>query len=138
MWCRWAVLALAVLQGGWLVFDGAHALLVGDYVTPTEGPHAGQLGPWAAVVSALGFQPRSLPIKWLHVGLGIAWLLSLVALMRRPGLGWNCLLVVALASLWYLPLGTVIGLGVLALLFTPELRLSTAAGRAFASRPAKP
>ncbi len=53
-WLGWVVAALALIEGGWLAFDGGRALIVGDYVTPSSGPSAGQLGPWSKVVSALG------------------------------------------------------------------------------------
>jgi hypothetical protein len=56
---RWAVVVLAVLEAGWMVFDGARALVVGDYVTPSSGEYAGKLGPWAGLASALGVEPRS-------------------------------------------------------------------------------
>jgi len=54
-----ALVALIALEAGWLAFDGAHAILTGDYVTPSTGPHAGQLGPWAALARAIGVDPRS-------------------------------------------------------------------------------
>jgi hypothetical protein len=41
----WLIVALALLEGSWLAFDGAHALITGDYVTPKTGRYAGQLGP---------------------------------------------------------------------------------------------
>jgi hypothetical protein len=44
-WTGWIVAALAALNGGWMTFDGARALIVGDYVTPSSGEYAGQLGP---------------------------------------------------------------------------------------------
>ncbi|MGH9904860.1 MAG: hypothetical protein ACRD8U_04645 [Pyrinomonadaceae bacterium] len=46
-WLRSIIIVLAVLQAGWMTFDGARALIVGDYVTATSGEYAGQLGPWA-------------------------------------------------------------------------------------------
>jgi hypothetical protein len=51
-WTGWIVAALAALNGGWMTFDGARAFFVGDYVTPSSGEYAGQLGPWADVVSS--------------------------------------------------------------------------------------
>lgn len=56
---KWIVLALVLSQGGWLMFDGGRALITGDYVTPSSGPRAGQLGPWSRIVSAVGLEPRS-------------------------------------------------------------------------------
>jgi hypothetical protein len=40
-------------------YDGSRALIVGDYVTPKSGAYAGQLGPWAKLVAAVGIEPRS-------------------------------------------------------------------------------
>ena len=119
---KWLVLAIALFQGGWLVFDGTRAFRVGDYTTPTSGPRAGQLGPWSRVVSALGFEPRSAFIKWLHIALGLTWLVAAVVFLVRPSAGWWVLLVAGMASLWYLPLGTLLSAIVLALLWTPALR----------------
>ncbi len=119
---KWIVLGLALIQGGWLVFDGGRALVVGDYVTPASGPRAGQLGPWSRIVSALGFNPRSTFIKCLHLILGIAWLISLLLFAFRPSTGWWALLGCALASLWYLPVGTLLSIVIIALLMTAQLR----------------
>jgi hypothetical protein len=119
---KWLVLIFALLQGGWFIFDGSRALIVGDYVTPGSGPRAGQLGPWSRVVSAAGFEPRSTFIKCVHLFLGIAWLAALVALATRPAFGWRLALCCGVATLWYLPMGTVIGVIVIALLFAPPLR----------------
>jgi hypothetical protein len=33
----WLIVALALLEGSWLAFDAAHALITGDYVTPKTG-----------------------------------------------------------------------------------------------------
>src|SRR5262245_7348080 len=119
---RWIIVALAAIQGGWLAFDGARALTVGDYVTPSSGANAGQLGPWSKLVSALGFNPRGMPMKCLHVMLGALWLVALVIFIVRPSTGWWALLGVSIASLWYLPIGTVIGLVEIGLLMTPYVR----------------
>jgi hypothetical protein len=119
---KWIVIALALFQGGWLMFDGGRALVVGDYVTPGSGPRAGQLGPWSRVVSALGFEPRGTFIKALHLILGIAWLVALVFFLMSPAVGWWMMLGCGIATLWYLPIGTVASLIVIALLWTPQLR----------------
>ena len=42
-WLGWVVLALALIEGGWLAFDGGHALILGDYVTPESAPLRGWL-----------------------------------------------------------------------------------------------
>lgn len=119
---KWIILALALFQGVWLAFDGSRALITGDYTTPGSGPRAGQLGPWSRVVSALGFEPRSTCIKCLHLFLGIAWLVALIVFIMRPGSGWWAVFGCAVASLWYLPVGTFLSIVVIALLLTPQMR----------------
>jgi hypothetical protein len=107
-WLKLLIIPLALLQGGWLAFDGGRALIVGDYVTASSGPRAGQLGPWSRVVSAFGFEPRSTSIKVLHLVLGIAWLASAVMFWLHPVEGRRAILMCSLASLWYLPIGTIL------------------------------
>jgi hypothetical protein len=119
---KWIVFALALFQGGWLAFDGSRALMVGDYVTPSTGPRAGQLGPWSRIITTMGFEPRSTSIKCLHVLLGIAWLVALAVFVLRPATGWWALLCCGVATLWYLPVGTVASVLVIGLLLTPQLR----------------
>lgn len=116
------VLVLALVQGSWLTFDGIRALLVGDYVTPTSGSRAGQLGPWSLIVTAIGFEPRSKFVKFVHVFLGIAWIIASVVFLSRPGAGWWAVLFCSLASLWYLPIGTFVSIIVIGLLSSPQLR----------------
>jgi len=103
---RVLVIVLALFEAGWMTFDGARALIVGDYVTPREGPHAGQLGPWKHVVSAVGIEPRSAGMKTFFVAYGIVWLVIIVAFIR--GMSWAsmAMMMAAVGSLWYLPIGT--------------------------------
>lgn len=119
---KWIVLALVLFQGGWLTFDGGRALIVGDYVTPTSGPRSGQLGPWSRVISSVGFEPRSTFIKCLHLFLGLTWLATLIVMVVRPGFGWWLALCCGVATLWYLPIGTVVSIVVIVLLLTPGMR----------------
>jgi hypothetical protein len=122
-WAGWAVLALVVIIGGWMLFDGLHALLTGDFVTPSSGTHAGQLGPWANLVSAAGLDPRSLVVKAVFVGYAAVYLTSGAAFAAGVQGTWWAVAVLAVCGLWYLPFGTVANLAVLALLFVPSLRV---------------
>ena len=122
---RTAVLFLALTLGGWLTFDGVHAFTTGDYVTPGSGAHAGQLGPWARLVAAVGIEPRSTPMKSVHVALGAAWLAAAVGFLFRSTWSRRALLLSAGASLWYLPFGTAIGVALLVLLTRRPLRAPT-------------
>jgi len=58
----WVVIVLALVEAGWLAFDGTRALVVGDFLTPTSGTHAGQLGPWSKVVAAEHAPPSAVPV----------------------------------------------------------------------------
>lgn len=115
-WLVWIVVFLALIEAGWMVFDGTRALTVGDYVTPSEGEHAGQLGPWASVVSAVGIEPRSTGMKIAFVAFGSLWLIATVLfVLRVPGAVWG-MLAAAVLSLWYLPVGTVLSFSQIGLL----------------------
>lgn len=118
----WIASAFAAFIGAWLSFDGTRALTIGDYVTPSSGDYAGRLGPWASLLGAIGIDPRSTPIKLLHVALGLALLTSAILLRTHPALGWRCLLVSAIAGLWYLPFGTITLTAVIVLLCLPGVR----------------
>lgn len=129
---RWLIAALAALESGWMVFDGLRALIVGDYVTPAGGPYAGQLGPWAGLVSALGIDPRGTPMKSFFVLYGVGWLGVTVAFLRGARRSWAAMTAAAAASLWYLVVGTVLSVVQLALLLFVRAR-SAAAVRRFRS-----
>lgn len=115
---RIVVVIIAIVVGGWLTFDGIRALTKGDYVTSADG----KLGPWSSVVSKFGLEPRSAVMKWLHVILGVAWLLSGVCYFAGISAGRPALLVCSGLTLWYLPVGTLLSIVQIALLFSTALR----------------
>jgi len=89
-----------------MTFDGSRALIVGDYLTPKTGRFAGQLGPWSDVVRAVGIAPRSLLMKVIFLLFGVAWLAAAAAFQRRRPGSARVLAVLAVLTLWYLPIGT--------------------------------
>jgi hypothetical protein len=113
---HWMVAVLTLLRSGWMGFDGVRALVVGDYVTPKTGPYAGKLGPWASLLTAIGLAPRGLPVKLLFVASSLAGLVALGGFLLGAPWGAPALLAVAIATLWYAPLGTAIGLVQIAIL----------------------
>jgi hypothetical protein len=120
-WLGWIVVMFGILIGGWLVFDGTTALTRGDYVTPQSGAYTGQIGPWSHLVAAVGIEPRSPLMKGIHVVLGILWLIAAICFgLGIPGAWWG-VMVCAVASLWYLPFGTLIGIIQVVLLLLPPL-----------------
>ena len=121
-WLKWLVVALALLNAGYMVVDGTRALTKGDYFTPSSGEHKGELGPWARVVRTIGIEPRSTPMKTFFVVYGVAWIVVTVAFAREQTWSWPAMLLLALGSLWYLTVGTVISALVAILLFIPSMR----------------
>ena len=119
---KWVIVVLAVVDAGYMVVDGTRALTAGDYFTPSSGEHAGELGPWARIVSALGIDPRSTGMKAFFVVYGLVWLGVVTAFAFERSWAWAAMLVCAAASAWYLTVGTVVSVAVVALLLVPAVR----------------
>ena len=104
-----AIYLLGVVMGSWLIFDGAHVLAKGKYFGPPDP------GPWADVVRAIGVNPFSLGGPFIL--LGCLWLVSIYALFSQQP--WSSVFSggVAILSMWYLPVGTVISAIFLVLLW---------------------
>ena len=60
---KWVIVVFALINAGYMTFDGARALIVGDYLRPASGEYAGQLGPWSKLVSMIGIDPESTLMK---------------------------------------------------------------------------
>lgn len=106
-----------------MLFDGLHALVTGDFVTPSSGTHAGRLGPWSNLVSGIGLDPRSLLVMWVFVGYAAVYLASVAAFAAGASQAWWAVTLLAVLGLWYVPFGTVANLIVLLLMLTPSLRI---------------
>ncbi len=125
---KWGVVVLGALQGGYMLLDGARALVVGSYITPGSGEHAGELGPWARLVAAVGIPPESTGMKAAFVVLGLLWLVVTVGIATAAPWSWPAGLILAVATLWYLVPGTLISVAVALLLLTPALRRALGQG----------
>jgi len=110
---------MVLTNSGYMIFDGAHAIVTGNYVTPTSGAYAGQLGPWSKVVQAVGLDPRSFLVKNIFILEGVAALAALVCYLQRRNGTKIALAVTTALQLWYLPFGTISCIVVLVLLFIP-------------------
>lgn len=119
---RAIILLLAVQLGGWLVFDGMRAFLLGDYVTV-----GGKLGPWADLLAAIGVEARSGGAKALHVISGLVWL-SAVLLDLRGGDRRRLFVFCLPFGLWYLPFGTGIAVACALMALTGETEPPAQAG----------
>jgi len=103
------LVVVALIEGLWMTFDGIRALEVGDYVTQSSGPRAGELGPWSGVVSAVGIPPRSTVMKVIFVVYGASWLGIALGLWVGARYAWSAMLIAAVATLWYLPIAPLFG-----------------------------
>lgn len=115
-WTTWFSVLLIASTAGWMLFDGARALILGDYVTPQTGEYAGQLGPWSNLVQAIGIEPRSVWMKLIFLTQGLGTLTIVVYYFLNKPWAWTALLIAMLLGLWYLPFGTLINLLALILL----------------------
>ena len=115
-WKDWVIVILVAFTAGWMLFDGSRALIVGDYITARSGEYAGQLGPWANVVKAIGIEPRSTLMKSIFVIYGLTALTIVICFII--GISWarTALIVVCILGSWFLPIGTITNLIVLTLL----------------------
>lgn len=120
-WMNWVIIVLIGLNAVWMTFDGARALIVGDFITPSSGEYAGQLGPWSKIVKIFGINPRSSLMKLIFLGYGLTALVFLVCFALNLSWAWWGIVVVAILGLWYLPIGTAINVVVLILLVVSSL-----------------
>ena len=109
MFIKLTATLIALLAGGWMLADGIHVLLKGKYIGPDKP------GPWSIPFARLGIDPFKLgPVFILF---GILWLAGIALLFTDKPWALYAAGAVAIASLWYLPLGTVLSLIYLVLLY---------------------
>ena len=93
-----------------MLADGIYVLLKGKYIGPPES------GPWAMLFRKLQIDPFKLDP--LFIAFGLAWLVFLFSLWSKQSWTYSFGIIIALLTLWYLPVGTLTSLIVLILLFT--------------------
>ena len=105
---KYLVIALASIQGLWMTIDGIYVIANGKYIGP-EKP-----GPWASLIGLTGVDVFKLGP--MFVLFGLAWLVFVGALFAEAGWARSLGIVLSVATLWYLPVGTFISIIVLGLL----------------------
>ena len=103
---KWVVIIAAILNFGFMTFDGTRGLTTGDYVRPKSGEYAGQLGPWSKVVILVGIDPESTFMKSIFILWGLTGLVITFLLAIDINWAWKGLLIFNICSLWYLLPGT--------------------------------
>jgi hypothetical protein len=100
---------LGMINGGWMIFDGFYALRNKKYFGPEEP------GPWAMLVKKIGLEPLSMA-KPLIV-LGISWIVAIIFLfVFQIEIFWYLVILLAIGTLWYLPIGSIISFFLMILL----------------------
>src|ERR1044072_9937928 len=103
---KWVIIFLAVLNFGYMVFDGSRALIKGSYITPSSGKHAGQLGPWSTLAKGIGIDPEGALMKIIFVVWGITGLIITLCFLKDTAQYWKWMLLANIFSLWYAMAGT--------------------------------
>ncbi len=104
-----ALTIIALLNGLWMLADGIHVMLKGKYMGPP------QPGPWRKVFEFADIDPLSLGP--LFIVFGVAWLVSIIILHSSFAGATHLAMAIAVASLWYLPVGTLLSVVFIVLLW---------------------
>lgn len=99
---------LGLLNGGYMLLDGLYVLFKGKYIGP-EKP-----GPWANLFDKLGVDVFKLGP--LFIAIGVLWLIWLYGLWTQQPWTYRVGIVVSICTLWYLPVGTILSVGILVVL----------------------
>jgi hypothetical protein len=103
---KWIIVAMSLLNAGYMTFDGTKALVTGDYIRPKTGEYAGQLGPWTRVATAVGIDPMSTLMKSIFIIYGIVGLAITIAFAMGYSWAWSAMLIYNICALWNLFFGT--------------------------------
>ena len=103
---KWIIIISAILNYGFMAFDGGRSLVTGDYIRPKSGKYAGQLGPWSKVVEKVGIDPESNFMKGIFVFIGLCGLIFSIAFAFELEWAWKGMVIISIGSLWYLVPGS--------------------------------
>ena len=104
---KWVVILLAVLNFGFMAFDGGRALVKGDYIRPRSGTYSGKLGLWSKLVVKIGIDPESTTMKTIFLSWGIIGLVITFCFVLNMHWASKALIAMNVLSLWYLVPGTI-------------------------------
>jgi hypothetical protein len=111
----YVLIAIAALQGGYMLFDGTHKLKTGSYF-------GGQVGPWGHLASAVGISPDSMAPAFIVFG--ALWLAAGAGMLLDVAWAPLLLTILAILTLAYPVFGTLLALLALFLLFKGKDRSS--------------
>ena len=102
---RYVGTVLALINGVWMLIDGIYVMLNGKYIGPAKP------GPWASLLGLTGVDVFKLGP--LFIAFGLAWLVFVGGFLTGVAWARTFGIVLSIATLWYLPFGTLISLVVL-------------------------
>jgi hypothetical protein len=102
------LIIIAFIAGGFMLLDGIYVMLNGKYIGPDKP------GPWANLFYKLNVNVFKLGP--LFVTYGLVWLIFLYGVITSQAWAYKLGLIISLLTLWYLPVGTLLSLIVLAVL----------------------
>ena len=106
---------LAFLNGGFMLLDGIFVLVKGKYIGP-EKP-----GPWANLFYK--FDINVFKLGPMFIGFGLLWVIWLYGLWTNQSWTFGFGVLVSVITLWYLPVGTLFSLIILATLLFARQKL---------------
>ncbi len=109
------VVVLGLLIGGYMLADGIVVMVKGKYIGPAKP------GPWSVLFERLGIDVFRLGP--LFILFGLLWLGWTVGLIATQSWVFAFGVLICLATLWYVPLGSLLSLIVLAILVFAGQRL---------------
>ena len=109
------VTILGLLNGGYMLLDGLFVMIKGKYIGP-EKP-----GPWANIFYKLDIDVFKLGP--LFIIFGLTWLAWLYALWTNQSWAYTLGIFISVLTLWYLPVGTLFSLVILAILIFLKQKL---------------
>ena len=98
-----------------MLADGIYVMLNGKYIGPPKP------GPWAGLFAKRGIDVFKLgPVFIIY---GIVWLTFLTGVWMQQPWAYPLGIVASILTLWYLPVGTLVSLGILAMLLFERAEL---------------
>ena len=102
---KYLVIAVASIQGLWMLIDGIYVIANGKYIGPDKP------GPWASLFGPTGIDVFKLGP--MFVLFGVAWLAFVGAFLGGAAWARTFGIVLSVLTLWYLPVGTLVSIIVL-------------------------
>ena len=109
------IIILALIIGGFMLIDGIYVITKGKYIGPPKP------GPWAELFYK--FDVNVFKLGPLFIIYGIIWIAFLIVVLTNQSWAYMLGIVISIASLWYLPVGTLISIAVLLILILARQKI---------------